>query len=364
VVVVFGVNAALISTRWIHFAAIVTLVGVFAFRLLVGDPAFRVAARTGSGLEPGAFLARLLRVAVVALALTLVSGTLWLLLQASVMSGRPISVVIRTGIVPIVVLRTQAGHDWLGRTAALTLLAIAVLWTRKGLCKLSPTPLVIAFALAAAGLAALVWTGHAGASRGVRGTLEQTADGLHLLAAGVWLGGLVPLTLLLGMARRAGDEGWVVVARNAAARFSALGVFSILTLLATGIANSWFLVGDLTGLTRTGYGQCLLVKLVLFAMTIGVASANRTRLIPSLSRTPSSLGLDPAWKTIRELQRNTAIEVGLGALILGVVGVLGTLPPAAPPHVHVESKGVAPGVDPEPRSAVGGGLNATSRGYP
>lgn len=336
-----GVNAPLILMRWIHFAAATALVGVFSFRLFVGDPAFREAVRAGCLVDHSTLTGRLIRVAFAALFLTLLSGTLWLLLQASVMSGRPISWVLHSGVMSTVVLRTQAGHDWLGRTGLLALLAIVLVLMRRRLHGRPGAPLVIALTLAAAELSALVWAGHAGAARGARGAVEQTADAVHLLAAGIWLGGLVPLALLLANARRAGDERWLVVAGNAATRFSTLGVLSVASLLATGIANSWFLVGDLAGLLSTGYGRCLLLKLGLFVVTVGVASVNRIRLVPRLSSARATLGSDPAWKTIRELQRNTAIELGLGVLILGVVGVLGTLPPAAHPHVHIGSRGTA-----------------------
>ncbi len=334
---VSGVSVSLVVVRWVHFAAALTLVGVFSFRLFVGDPAFRQAAGAGCSVDHHALTRRLTRIAFAALLLTLVSGTLWLLLQASGMSGQPISVALHREVVQTVVLRTQVGHDWLVRTGLLTLLAIVLVLMRKR--GRSRAPLVIALALSAAELSALVWAGHAGAARGGRGAMQQTSDAIHLVAAGIWLGGLVPLALLLATAQGAGDEGWLVVARNAASRFSTLGVLSIASLLATGIVNSWLLVGDLTGLLDTDYGRCLLLKLGLFLATVGVASVSRIRLVPRLSSAPARLGLDAAWKTVRELQRNIAIEVGLGVLILGIVGVLGTLPPAAHPHVHVGSTG-------------------------
>ncbi|HBZ72806.1 MAG TPA: copper resistance protein [Deltaproteobacteria bacterium] len=332
------VNASLIVMRWIHFTSAVALAGVFSFRLLVGDPAFKQGGRAGHRIDLGVLAGKLMPIAIAALLLTLVSGTLWLLLQASVMSGQALS----RRVVTIVVTQTQVGHDWLLRTALLTLLAVALALRRKQLGSHSRAPLLIAFALAAAELLTLVWAGHAGAARGGRGALEQAADAIHLLAAGIWLGGLVPLALLLATARRAGDEGWLFVARAATIRFSTLAVLSVASLLGTGIVNSWLLVGDLAGLFGTDYGRCLLVKLALFVATVGVASASRLRLVPRLASAPVAPGFEAAWKTIRELQRNIAVEVGLGLLILGVVGALGTLPPAAHRHVHTVQRESGP----------------------
>jgi len=329
------VSAPLVLVRAIHFAAALLLTGVFAFRLFVGDPAFRNADAAGTGVDGSIFIGALTRIAWAALVLTLVSGALWLVLQASIMSGRPLSVVLDSNIVPTVMLRTQAGRDWLVRSGLLILLGINLTRMPQRRPSSSRGPIVIALTLAAGSVAALVWAGHGGAATGTRGVVEAAADAVHLLAAGAWLGGLVPLALLLGAARRAGDEPWLAVARNGATRFSTLGLLSIASLLATGIVNSWFLVGDFAGLLSTEYGQCLLLKLGLFVATVGVAGVNRIRLIPRLFPSSPKVHFEPAWRVIRQLQRNALIEVGLGLLILCVVGALGTLPPAAHHHLHL-----------------------------
>lgn len=336
---VSGMNASLIVTRWVHFAAALALTGVFSFRLFVGEPAFQRVAGAGSTLGHKTLTASLTCVAFATLGVTFSSGILWLLLQASVMSDRPLSAVLQGGVVVTVLLRTQVGHAWLGRTGLLTLLAIVLVLLRKPLHDGARAPLVISLTLAAAELSALVWAGHAGAGRGASGVVEQAADALHLLAAGIWLGGLGPLALLLATARREGAEPWLLVAHIAATRFSTLGVFSVASLLATGIANSWFLVGDLAALLSTDYGRWLLLKLGFLVAMVGIASVNHSRLVPRLASARTTLALEPAWKVVRELERNTAIEVGLGVLILGIVGVLGILPPAAHLHLHVGSGG-------------------------
>ena len=50
---------------------------------------------------------------------------------------------------------------------------------------------------AAVALASLAWSGHGAASEGFRGTVHLVADIVHLLAAGVWVGPLFALGLLL-----------------------------------------------------------------------------------------------------------------------------------------------------------------------
>jgi len=109
------------------------------------------------------------------------------------------------------------------------------------------------------------------------------------------------------------------------AAFPTLGFVSVATLLATGIVNSWILVGSFRGLVGTDYGRLLLVKIALFAAMTSVAAVNRMRLAPRLFE-PQESHLQ--IETIGDLIRNIMIEIALGLSIFALVGVLGTLHPA------------------------------------
>lgn len=58
----------------------------------------------------------------------------------------------------------------------------------------------------------------------------MSADGLHLLAAGAWLGGLVSLFYLVARAVRAFSPDDDAEACNAAIRFSGMGYIAVATL--------------------------------------------------------------------------------------------------------------------------------------
>src|SRR5262249_56246288 len=124
--------------------------------------------------------------------------------------------------------------------------------------------------------AAVVHSGHAAATAGWLGTFHRAADGLHLIAASAWLGGLLPLALLLAAARR--EEISVALARDATLRFSTLGLISVGALIATGIVNGWILAGSVPALIGTDYGRLLLPKVPLFLALAAVAPLNRLRL--------------------------------------------------------------------------------------
>jgi putative copper resistance protein D len=176
--------------------------------------------------------------------------------------------------------------------------------------------------------AAIAWTGHAGSTVGELGDLHLAADALHLIAAAAWIGGLVPLALLLAAVQRhRGIEG-ASLALVAARRFSTLGIVSVATLLVTGIVNASILVGSLHALIASQYGLLLMFKLVVFAAMLVFAAINRFWLTPRLlAFSANELRLE----VLRQLTRNSTIEIALGLLIFAIVGTLGTMHPA----IHV-----------------------------
>jgi putative copper export protein len=112
------VDGALIAARAIHFAAQISLAGIFAFVAVIAAPAY---ARFGSAM-PARLRRKLVVIAWTSLALVLLSAIPWLLLVARSMSGRPISVVLAQGLVRTVVTGTQFGHVWVLRFGLVVLL--------------------------------------------------------------------------------------------------------------------------------------------------------------------------------------------------------------------------------------------------
>ncbi|MFC9076270.1 copper resistance CopC/CopD family protein [Streptomyces sp. NPDC057062] len=118
----------------------------------------------------------------------------------------------------------------------------------------------------AAGLAA-TWAMAEHASTGIQTGLAMPVDILHLLAVAVWLGGLA--TMLVALYRAPSIE------KSAVQRFSRVAFASVVTLVATGVYQSWRQLGSWSALTGTAYGQLLLVKVALVAVLVGVAWISR-----------------------------------------------------------------------------------------
>lgn len=310
----------LIAARAVHFAAQLSLAGIFGFVALVATPAYDRAGAT----VPAALRRRFSILGWTSLVLALLSGVFWLLVVAHSMSARPYADLWPRGITTAVVTTTQYGHAWILRMSLLVLLipGVALLGKRRAFDALAAL-------LAAALLAATAWQGHAGAEEGLQGVIHLFADGAHLIAAGGWVGTLVPLALLLAEARRAGDRQAATIARAATIAFSDIGLSCVAALLVTGAVNAWLLVGSVPALIGTFYGQLLLAKITLFAIMIALATFNRLRLLPRLATTDHGRKAKESRAALALIQRNALIEAVIGLAVIGIVAILGVQVPGA-----------------------------------
>ncbi len=302
--------------RFVHVTAAILLAGGLGFRLLVAQPAFAQAKQSAAALEQLYWSAQLrhLRWCVALLCLTL-PLSLWL--HAATVSGSSLPAL---SALFLLATETQFGRVWLIRMALL--IVIAVLVKAKPAANLW----ALVFALSSGLLAGLAFAGHAAAAGGAEFVLQVCADAVHLLAGGVWLGGLVPLALLLRQCNRWDDATSLAVAKEATRRFSTLALASVIVLIGTGLYNAWNLVGGFAPLFGTHYGKLLLVKLGLLLPLLATGAVNLLRLKPTIVATG-----DRARETgaaLRSLRHNVIIEVFLGLAILLIVGHMGITPPA------------------------------------
>jgi copper resistance protein D len=301
---------ALIVFRLIHFAAAMASFGVAGFRLY----AFAGEARVAGGAR-AVFDRQLGWLTLASAVLTLLSALAMVPCVAGSMAGS-----LASGFDPrvleAVLLGTGFGHSWcLHLTFTVLLVALSAL------------PEQYEFPGARAMLALLVlaslgWVGHAAMEEGATGIVHRLNQAVHLAAGGIWLGGLLPLGLLLRRATRPRGGAFQSLARTALPHFSQMGYATVALVALTGVVNTALLVGSFDGLVDTPYGRLLLVKLALVAAMVAVALSNRFRLAPRL------LGSMDSAPPLRALYRSVAVEQGLGVVILAVVAVLGTWPPA------------------------------------
>lgn len=288
--------------RALHIGAAMLLVGAWAFRLLLlpAGPVHADVART------------LRRIAASAALVALASWVGWLASIAVHMSGLPPVQALAPDVLGTVAMQTTFGQVWLGRAGLLLLLAVV---QRRATG--SRGSAWLAFLLAAVALASLAGSGHALGAH----VEHLLVDGVHALAAGVWLGMLPLLWWRLHRAVTTASPMDVQVAVHATRSFGAPGATAVIALGVTGALNAWWLAGSPGHLLESRYGLLVLAKAGLYLTMVSFALANRFVLVPRLGAgTPGAL---------RVLRLTVLAECLAGGLALAAVGVLGVTPPAA-----------------------------------
>jgi putative copper resistance protein D len=224
----------------------------------------------------------------------------------------------------LVLSDTAAGAAWKIRMLALVAAAVAALF----LSKRPRTALATGAATSGVALATLAWTGHGAMDEGSLGLLHLSADIVHLLSAGVWIGALFGLGWLVARPASRIDPAHLTLTHGALERFSLTGTVVVGLIVVSGLVNSWLLVGlnGIVALPFGLYGQLLLAKLMLFGAMLALASANRFRLTPALA---ASIEAGDHRAATGALRRSLALEIACAIVILALVAWLGTLEPTA-----------------------------------
>jgi putative copper resistance protein D len=193
-------DAGLILSRFCHYLAVTVLFGGVLFPLYAGAE------------DDDASLRRL---KIGAAVLTLVTALAWFAFTTASMAG-DLSAIAEPPLLASVAATTGFGRLWMVRLALAALMIGLVRprsagrWTR------------LASALVAGILiASLAGTGHGSSPAGAAGWPHLAADGLHLLAAGAWLGAFPPLAMLVFGPLE--TESAVVRAHGALDAFSRIG---------------------------------------------------------------------------------------------------------------------------------------------
>lgn len=304
---------ALIITRAVHIAASILITGVFTFNLMLRltDPL--------ESTESNEIDRRLFCLAFWSLMAALFSALFWFWLEVANMSELSLKNALSTTKWGTVFVQTQFGRVWQLRLSLIAAALMLVAFLAQ--VRVRTAMLLVLWLLSIVVLVSLAWISHAAAATvhpfGVSG------DMLHLCAAGLWIGGLVPLAIFLGRTRASFSLGETIA--PVVRRFSTLSLCCVGLILVSGISNSWLLVGSIHALFTTPYGKLLLFKLVLFAILIGFGARNRFLVKAKLPKAVADPDL------LAQLRRNVFCEVCLGVAVLMIVACLGVTPPARHP---------------------------------
>jgi putative copper resistance protein D len=300
--------ATLAAARWLHFVATM---------LLFGGSLFPFYAWGGGTSAPPSVINAMRVVLRFAVCIAALSAFIWAGALLVNISG-DVGSLIDSETLSAFLFQTGFGKVWALRLL-LVVATLIVAFAAKHMLFSRNFPTAFVAFFAALLLVSQAWIGHAVAASGEAASIGVAGYGMHVLGAGAWLGGLMPLWLLL-KDRGGRDAPGEANLRHALHRFSAVGVVAIAAILAGGLINVWGRWHSLDALLAGNWGRILAGKAFLFALLLGLAIQNRFFLMPQLGAN--------SWTRAR-LTYNVGVEQ-VGALaILAASALLGiTAPPA------------------------------------
>lgn len=287
--------------QWLLFSGAVLAVGCVAWRFVVAPSASRT---MGPSAAPQ--LAELERsVAAAGVLAGLVVLVAWALRMVVQVMGFRDPFVPLWDDVSFLLFETTWGTVWMAQGAVVPLLIGAFAWARRGSAgawRAAPAPVL-------ALVATLALASHA---MGVdsRRALLVTADGVHALAAGCWIGSLA-IIVTVGRPLDGRDAARALFAAQLRA-FSPMAMASVSALIAMGATLAWTHLVGLSNLWATGYGRVLMAKVALAGAVCLAGFVNWRR----------GLAVSDTMDGALAVHRRASLEVGLAAGVLLLTAVL------------------------------------------
>jgi len=319
--------------RWFNLASLLLLGGAALFLILVWGRILVPSEEVQSG-----FAARWRGIVVTTWVVALVSTIALYILQGSLAGDLPLREAFSLDIL------TEVGETRFGIVSLIRLgllVGCALMWPavrrsmepRRSVGAAAVAVRPTSWQVAAGGvlIVALLATpglaGHAGTTEPV--SLNVAADVLHMVAAAMWMGGLLllirgafPATRELTPDARARTLAPVV------ARFSDLAVIAVAALVGSGVVRAWTEVRALRALVDSSYGIALLLKVAAFLPILALGFINNRWTKPRIVRAVAEGDPTDAEAPLRRLRRLVGIEITLGAVVIAVTALLVNLPPA------------------------------------
>ena len=133
------------------------------------------------------------------------------------------------------------------------------------------------------------------------GVFTQFLLMVHLFGIAFWLGALLPFR-------------WICLQDNTnnlgelAHRFGVFAMLYVGLLLGAGLGYAYILLGELSLILTTSYGNLLLIKMLLVVALLSLAALNKFKLVPSLEKNH--------LQGVRQFQSSVKLEIILVLIIL------------------------------------------------
>ena len=317
------------TARWVVLLGSAIMLGGAAYVLVVASPAARVLSAQSSKTLRALSRDVLVITSAIAAFLVLEGSLLQIVVQADRLGG--------LGRFDELLTDTRVGHYIIARQGLLlvALLATALVW-RAGSSR-AAVPAALMLLTASFGvLLTQSLVSHSAASDGA--VLATTIDVLHLLAASLWVGGLIHIGL--AMPRWLDELKGVprtLFAAESFRRFSLLAAGSIVVLMVSGVLSALIQFTAWNQLWSTSYGWALVSKMAVMLPLLAVAGLNAFILEPRIAHASLQMaggsidnagdsagaGVSGAAERLQRLLATTVrLEAVLAIVVLIAVAVL------------------------------------------
>lgn len=323
-------NTLEVLWRALTLSALVLLFGTFSLYALVLLPAWGGPTHA-AGLLPPRLMRRLSLIVAASLAAALVGSIIAILQQAMVLFNADVGQVIEQNLWGIARAGTRFGDLWNARVLLLAL--VAALYGASLYCRREQPALVRPFWTASAWAMALALGTFSAGSHAAGSPLLPWigvfVDWAHLLAVGLWAGGLAALALALPAALQPySDDSRRLALLAALNRFSRMAAACVVVVVATGVYSSLNWIYTPSDITQTPFGGALVFKLVLVGGVLLVALAHHAALRPERYARWQAL-----ISRVQGFLPTLRLEVALALLVIGAAALLSATPVPVPPFV-------------------------------
>ena len=319
-----------VITRWLNYVAMAVLLGGFAFAPLVFQPALANASsaqrkrnQEQAATLPGSFSrdTGLFRLLIMCWLLLLLVTLVGAVLQTVKSTGGDFLTALGT---PLLSFLTNSRFGTLFWIRLLLVIAVGALlafrrsrfWQQTMASRWWWAGILL--------IGCVMLTTSLGSHAAAQTFLATIADWLHLIAVGIWVGGLVALLLTLLWLRRSDSSEFIVT--FLIARFSQLATICVIVLGITGIYQALIEVVDTANLIDTPYGTAFAIKLLLVVPLLGLGAVNLLFIQRRLMQTVDDPNATQPLK--RLIRRTVGGEILFVCAVLLITGLLTSLPPS------------------------------------
>ena len=125
-----AVGAPLVAMRAVHFAATAITAGNMLFRTVIAEPVLHSEANSAT-----VFRSQAQRVSYCGLAIAVISGAIWLLLESASMSGLPLRDALTADVLSTVINETQFGEVMIVRAGFAICVAACLVFDRAAIAQ-------------------------------------------------------------------------------------------------------------------------------------------------------------------------------------------------------------------------------------